>query len=138
MNDDDDQGRLFDPDEGDRRRNEGMARAERGTDPVFADEAWSIVTGFVVPFFGDDVWDVLHRRDVPFPREPRALGPIIRKAQMAGLIEPTGIYRRTLRPSAHRSPQRQWRPTAAALAAKSSSGRRGNRTVVGPPLEWPA
>jgi hypothetical protein len=125
MSDDWDQPSLFDPDEGDRRRNEGMARAERHTDPTFAAEAYSIICAFVVPFFGDDVWATLDRRGVPFPHEPRALGPIFRRAQLAGLIEPTGEYRRTLRPSAHRSPQRQWRPTARALAAKSSSGRRG-------------
>jgi hypothetical protein len=96
-------------------------QAERGTDPTFAAEAFTIICAFV-----------------PFPREPRALGPIFIKAQRAGLIEPTGAFHRTTRPSAHRSPQREWRPTAAALAQKSGAGRRGNRTVVGPALEWPA
>lgn len=132
------QGSLFDPEEGDRRRDDGMARAERGTDPAFAAEADSIIRAFVVPFYGDDVWEILHRRGIPFPREPRALGPIFRRLQLAGLIEPTGIYRRTLRPSAHRSPQRQWRPTALALAAKSSTGRRGFPTVPGPEPDWPS
>jgi hypothetical protein len=134
----DDTPRLFDVEEGDRRRDEAMDRAERGTDPTFAAEAFTIICAFVSPFFGDDVWAILARRGIPFPREPRALGPIFIKAQRAGLIEPTGAFHRTTRPSAHRSPQREWRPTAAALAQKSGAGRRGNRTVVGPALEWPA
>jgi hypothetical protein len=121
---DDEPPRLFDPDEGDRRRDDGMGRADDHADPDWKTIADQIVRDFTMPFTGDDVWFTLDRRGVVYPHEPRALGPIIMRVYRAGLIEPTGRFLRTARPSAHRSPQREWRPTALALARKSSSGRR--------------
>jgi hypothetical protein len=124
VNDDDDQLTLFDAAEGARRRDDGMARADAHADPDWKAEADQIVRDFLVPFLGDDVWATLDRRGVDYPHEPRALGPIILRVYRAGLIEPTGRFFNTARPSAHRSPQREWRPTAKALAVKSSWGRK--------------
>ena len=43
-------------------------------------------------FVADDVWGLLQRRGVPAPREPRALGPMMKLAAVAGVIEWTGVH----------------------------------------------
>lgn len=68
---------------------EAQQRAEDHADPEWkADAAAAVVwcAHNLAEFTGDDVWDTGLRR----PREPRALGPIMRKAAGAGMIEPTG------------------------------------------------
>lgn len=63
-----------------------------------ADGAWLIQAGDAirhlatigVPFSTDDVWDRLYALAVPAPREPRALGPVVKRALTAGIIQPDG------------------------------------------------
>ena len=109
------QGSLFDVGEGDRRRDVGMARADGAADPDWVAEAEAAVGSFRQPFYTDDVWEILDAAGVPFPREGRALGPVMLRFYRAGLIEPTGEWDRTKRPGCHRAPMRQWRPTFKAL-----------------------
>jgi hypothetical protein len=105
------QASFFDPDEGDRRRDESIADAERGAPPEWLTAARDIATAFIEPWTTDDLWHTLHERGIPGPREPRALGPVVINLYRAGLIEPTGRMVRSQRPVAHRNPKREWRPT---------------------------
>ena len=58
-------------------------------------------------FVADDVWKRIP--DDVRPHEPRALGPVMLRAQREGVIEPTGDFRLTERVSSHRRPLRVWR-----------------------------
>jgi hypothetical protein len=72
-------------------RDEAMDRARRGTDPEWAAKAAEAIRDLATveeltgdPFTADDVWELLESRQVPAPREPRALGPILRALSTPG------------------------------------------------------
>lgn len=56
-------------------------------------------------FTTDEIWDALVLR----PREPRALGAIIREAAAQRIVYPTDRYRNSDRPACHARPVRIWR-----------------------------
>lgn len=60
-------------------------------------------------FSTDAVWERLANHDTPLPREPRAMGAIMRKAARDGLIEPTGRYTESSREVNHQRPVMIWR-----------------------------
>lgn len=105
-------GRLFDPDAGERAKAEALARVE-----VNADEAWLasareavLVTARAVEEFTTDrVWWQLDRWGVPPPREPRAMGAVMRGAVAAGVVRGTDRVVKTSRPEAHKRPIPVWR-----------------------------
>lgn len=76
-------------------------RAERGTDPDWETKAVEVITslantvdawGARERFTADDIWEELERRQVPPPREPRALGPILKRlSKPGGDIHPKGF-----------------------------------------------
>lgn len=73
---------------------EAMERVERGTDPEWEAAAESAVRGLAdlkASFTPDDVWEYLERIGVPPPREPRALGPILKRLANADVIRPKGF-----------------------------------------------
>jgi hypothetical protein len=88
-------------------RDEAVDRVERN-----ADDGWNaraLETVRRIPsgtlFTSDDLWgDGLDE-----PREPRALGAVMRAAQRGGLAVPTDSYRPSDRPVCHRNPKRVWR-----------------------------
>lgn len=66
-------------------RDEAMVRAEQGMDPTWGQHAAQAVRDLATleavdgdPFTADDVWELLADRGVPAPREPRALGPVLK------------------------------------------------------------
>lgn len=93
-------------------RDRDMARVDRAVDPEWRDLAYEAVveTAAELPdgFIVDDVWQHLPA-GVEDPREPRAMGPVMRRAQSAGIIVPTNEYRPSARVTAHRNPRRVWR-----------------------------
>lgn len=62
-------------------------------------------------FNTDDVWELLDSWGVPSPHEPRAMGAAITIAAKAGVIAPTGVYRKSRRKECHAGPKMIWRGT---------------------------
>jgi len=60
-------------------------------------------------FSTDAVWERLANHDVPEPREPRAMGAIMRKAALDGVIEATNRYEQSSREVNHQRPVMIWR-----------------------------
>jgi hypothetical protein len=60
-------------------------------------------------FVADDVWGLLQRRGVPAPREPRALGPMMKLAAVAGVIEWTGVHKQSRQSLNHQRPVVIWK-----------------------------
>jgi hypothetical protein len=106
-------GRLFDPDEGERRKLDAMGRAD-----AHAAGDWRTVARRCVrhaaetrrEFTTDHLWALLARH---YPNvhthEPRAMGPLMVWAQKNGLVEPTDRVSLSNRPEHHRYPCRVWR-----------------------------
>lgn len=92
-------------------RDEGMQRVSHATKPDWAEAAYEAVlqTALLLPdgFIVDDVWPHIDP-EVGQPHEPRAMGPVMRRAQSAGEITPTDSYRLSARVTAHRNPRRVW------------------------------
>lgn len=59
-------------------------------------------------FTTDAVWALLDERKVGIPREPRAMGAIMRKAVAAGLCLPTDRTSKSVRVECHRRPLQIW------------------------------
>lgn len=86
-------------------RDASLDQVERGTDPDWANQAEAVVLdlaarerdGYAGEFSGDEVWHALKAREVPAPREPRALGPILKRLTNAGKITPSGFKESTRR-----------------------------------------
>lgn len=86
----------------------GMYDAETGADPewrVRAARAIIRVAKEKETFTTDDVW----LTGLDKPREPRALGPEMASAQVAGIIEATNVFKLTAQASRHRAPVRFWK-----------------------------
>lgn len=76
-------------------RDAAMAQVEQGSDTWWVAIAEGAVAGLASlgqPFTTDDVWQRLADRKVPSPREPRALGPVMKRAVRDGIVEWTGGY----------------------------------------------
>jgi hypothetical protein len=59
-------------------------------------------------FTTDAVWAMLDERGVAIPREPRAMGAIMRRAVAAGLCLPTDRTSKSVRVECHRRPLQIW------------------------------
>jgi hypothetical protein len=93
---------------------EAIEKAQRGADPSWLTTARTAVlyVAKTRPFFTtDEVWDKLRWDKVEPPREPRALGAVMRSMKAEGLITPTGDYRQSGRAEAHSNPKMLWRST---------------------------
>lgn len=89
-------------------RDAGMQAAVDGATPEWKHAARAAVrrvAAEMAEFTTDDVWAT----DLPMPREPRALGPIMNSLAKEGLIEITDRTRTTVRAVAHAGPKRVWR-----------------------------
>lgn len=93
-------------------RDADMKRVDQAADPEWKDIAYDAVVaaayekpyGFIV----DDVWKHIPP-GVEVPREPRAIGPVMRRAQKDGVIIATNELRLSERITAHRNPRRVWK-----------------------------
>lgn len=70
------------------------------------------VAGKLDSFSADDVWAT----GLAKPREPRALGYVMRELARSGFIEMTGDYHRTNQALRHRAPVMLWRRRAPRAA----------------------
>ncbi len=99
------------PPDGAQLRDEGMARAEHAAPPDWKDAAWNAILHLAdagADFTADDVWG-----RVGFsPPEPRALGPLLVRAQRAGLIRATGQHRKSERSVRHTGNVAVWEPVS--------------------------
>jgi hypothetical protein len=105
-------------DEGAQARDEAMERADR-----HANQEWRRVAALAirrvaalgVPFTADEVWAVLERTGFS-THDRRALGPLMKAAVSDGLIQPTGAFRPTRRPTNHCRPLRVYEPVGGVHA----------------------
>jgi hypothetical protein len=101
---------FFDIPEAERRRDEGMGRAEQGAPPTWqeaAERAIRFVAEHQPQLTSEDIWFCLDRWGWPLPREPRALGPTMRSADVTShWIHATDQFVLSERPSRHRAPIR--------------------------------
>lgn len=87
--------------------NEAIERVERNADPTWKAEAWVAILTVARTqhiFTGDDVWATGLER----PHEPRALGPLMRRAMKAGVCRKTGRMVPSNVPKDHRNPHYEW------------------------------
>jgi hypothetical protein len=59
-------------------------------------------------FTADDVWWILKVAKVKPPRQPSAMGPVLREGKIRGFCISTNRTRESRRPAAHRRPLRVW------------------------------
>lgn len=87
-------------------------RVEAGADASWMEAASLVIRTLarVEDYFTTDlVWERLEFMGVEQPREPRAMGAVIRRAVRAGLIEATGRYEPSGRVDCHARPCMLWR-----------------------------
>lgn len=97
----------------DRVREEAIARADEHVTPSWRDHADAMIlaTAKRLPeFTSEDVWDSGLERPEVGSADGDALGPAMRRAKLAGIIENTGrLSQATNRPQRHNNPKRVWR-----------------------------
>lgn len=101
-------GLEFDAERAERAREEAIDRVERHARAAWLEAALGTVRQLAVErptLTTDDVWLALGSA----PREPRALGAVMRKAEGLELIEPTNQWALSTRVACHRRPLRVWR-----------------------------
>lgn len=89
-------------------RDTAIANAEGGASVVFNHDADLVIDMLArtrEEFTTDSVWPMLKVT----PTEPRALGPAMKRAQRAGLIEPTGEFVQSVSKTNHCRPLRRWK-----------------------------
>jgi hypothetical protein len=90
-------------------RDEAMARVDTADDAAF--EIWvteRIKTGAKgAEFTGDHIWNYMEKHNCPQPHDGRKLGPLLKRLQRQGLIEPTGKFQKSTR--RHATPISVWR-----------------------------
>jgi hypothetical protein len=90
---------------------EGIARAEAGALAKWRGLAmWAMERAArqQKDFTADDIWAILEIAQVPQPREPSAMGPVLREGRARGYCVSTNRTRESRRPAAHRRPLRVW------------------------------
>lgn len=83
-----------------------IEKAERGMESDWAERAAQAVEEVAKThalFTADDIWAFIEH-----PREPSALGVVLRRAAKDGICQCTDMYRQSVRPSAHKRPLRVW------------------------------
>lgn len=111
---DDDQGKLFDDDEGSRRRDEGIERAKNHADRVqteWSDDAYNYFVGYLRThrlFSTEEVREYALRNGFMDAPDGRAWGAIAVRARKAGLIV-HDHFESARNIKKHRCPLRIWR-----------------------------
>jgi hypothetical protein len=91
--------------------NDAIARSERGANPEWLDAAYWVVRKTAAQrseLSSDDIWFRLQELGVKTP-DHRAMGAVMRRAAREGIIEPTGVYRKSFRRICHGRPVALWR-----------------------------
>jgi hypothetical protein len=86
---------------------EAMARVETNAKEEWKDAACRAVAHLCKDrdyITSEDVWRVLKSWQIPPPREPRAMGPVLTKMVARKVIEPTGNYRQSSLPQQNARP----------------------------------
>lgn len=99
-------------------RDQAIQRAEDGANPFWAQAAyWAVkLLAYRQPSFTtDEVWWLLEELGVQTP-EPRAMGAVMRRAYVDGVIDSTDTWSRSLRPACHCRPVMRWRSCVYGLA----------------------
>lgn len=100
----------------DKAKEIAIDKVRRNADQIWSDAALMLVYSVASEkqrFTTDDLWT----RGLPPPREPRALGAVMRAAQANGWIRPTDEHKLSVRATCHRRPIRIW---ASDLGTKES------------------
>lgn len=95
---------------GEQARDAAIEQVDRAADPEWKELARTAVemVAHERPFFTTDhVW----LAGLEKPREPRAMGVIMRWAVREGLVEKTGRFEPTIFPEGHAGPRQEWRST---------------------------
>jgi len=115
---------LFDANLGAKLREDAIARVDEHNERWVDDaerQAEVALRGMAGTFTTDELWALL---ECGAPREPRAMGALMRRLKGRGLVELTGRYRLSKMPACHRRPKAEWAPTAPAAPAPSASSPR--------------
>jgi len=101
------------------KKNEAIDRVEEAADESWKNVAlravkWRAKKG--VNFTTDHVWAALEDAGVSPPKEPRAMGAIMRKAVREGLIVSTPKTEISTKESNHKRPVRVWSPLTEVAA----------------------
>lgn len=100
--------------EGERAREEAIERVRRAAHAHWLTTAHGIIERIEPgPFTTDRVWHFLDRSGAT-THERRAMGAVMRQAELEGLIRPTSEHRLSTRPECHRRPIRVWRRVEAS------------------------
>lgn len=94
-----------------RLRDEAEAAVEANAPAVWSVMALDAVrecAGANREFIVDEVWSYMPD-GAPTTPDNRAMGPVMRRAKAAGMIEPTEAFRLTRQVKSHRAPRRVWR-----------------------------
>jgi hypothetical protein len=104
---------LFDQPPVDAVTTEAIERVKRNAEPKWLKAALDAITSLALEqnicFTTDDVWHLLEVGNVEPPREPRAMGAVMRTAQGRGIIRATEEYRKSTRVECHGRPVMIWR-----------------------------
>lgn len=77
-----------------KERDRAMVQVGQASDSTWVREAATVIrdlaTAGVGPFSADDVWNNLEAKGITAPREPRALGPVLKRLTQAQVIQPEG------------------------------------------------
>lgn len=109
---------IIDIEEARARRDRAIDQVEVNSTPSWRTHAYRaicMVADRQDEFTTDDVWLVLHEMGVESPREPRALGAVMRRASHDGVISATNKIEQSARPVCHAAPKRVWRSTVRDL-----------------------
>lgn len=101
----------FDPEASQRARDEAIRRVDEAADVAWKQQAHAAIVWLAVhraTFTTDDVWRRLDALEILGPREPRALGALMRTAKRRGLIRPLNRWIQSERVACHRRDLRLW------------------------------
>lgn len=97
---------------GEQLRDVALERVEQHAGEDWTERAYGVVWSVAKAkdiFQADDIHDRAWVLDLPPPPDPRAWGPVMRKAIKAKICQPTGEWKKTDRSSRHAAPTRIYR-----------------------------
>jgi len=103
---------LFNAAKGEAAKEEAITRVEANASRRWLDAAYrALQRCSEAPWSdegvsSDDVWMRLRALEMPEPHDPRAMGPVMRRAVREGLLRPTSTFRPSAMPQNHRRPVR--------------------------------
>jgi len=103
---------TYDTAEAARARDQAIDQVEAGASEEWkraATEAVIFVCQMRLEFTTDAIWALLDKRRITPPREPRAMGAIMRQAVRDGVCMTTDRTSKSVRVDCHRRPLQVWR-----------------------------